>query len=75
MAVCSGDPDAAVAIGKDAGFMISTDDLTKAQSEVSDGELEGAAGGAQPKFSAGCPRPEREDPKTTFKRSCRTPLY
>ena len=45
MAVCSGDPDAAVAIGKDAGFMISTDDLTKAQSKVSDEEPEGAAGG------------------------------
>ena len=45
MAVCSIDPDAAVAIGKDAGFMISTDDLTKAQSKVSDEELEGAAGG------------------------------
>ena len=45
MAVCSIDPDAAVAIGKDAGFMISTDDLTKAQSKVSDEELENAAGG------------------------------
>ena len=45
MAVCSIDPDAAVAIGKDAGFMISTDELTKAQSKVSDEELENAAGG------------------------------
>ena len=35
-----------MAIAKEAGFMISPEDLTKAQSEVSDEELEAAAGGA-----------------------------
>ena len=39
------DADAAVAIGKDAGFMISTDDLKKAESELSEEDLEGLAGG------------------------------
>ena len=41
------DSDAVLAIAKEAGFMISADDLKNAQSEVSDGELEGAAGGQQ----------------------------
>ena len=40
------DSDAVLAIAKDAGFSISADDLKKAQSEVSDEELEGAIGGA-----------------------------
>ena len=39
------DSDAVLAIAKDAGFSISADDLKKAQSEVSDEELEAAAGG------------------------------
>ena len=39
------DSDAVLAIAKDAGFMISADDLTKAQSEISEEELEGVAGG------------------------------
>ena len=34
-----------VAIAKEAGFMISADDLKNAQSEISDEELEGVAGG------------------------------
>ena len=38
-------PDAVLAIAKEAGFSISADDLKNAQSEVSDEELEGAAGG------------------------------
>jgi predicted ribosomally synthesized peptide with nif11-like leader len=41
----AGDSDAVLAIAKEAGFMISADDLTKAQSELSDEELEGVAGG------------------------------
>ena len=41
------DNDAVVAIAKEAGFSISADDLTKAQSEISDEELEGVAGGGQ----------------------------
>ena len=40
------DVDALLAIAKEAGFMISADDLNKAQSEISDEELEGVAGGA-----------------------------
>ena len=39
------DNDAVAAIAKAAGFVISADDLKNAQSEVSDEELEGAAGG------------------------------
>ena len=39
------DADAVVAIANQAGFMISTDDLKKAQSEISDEELEEASGG------------------------------
>ena len=35
-----------VDIAKEAGFSISAEDLKNAQSEISDGELEGAAGGA-----------------------------
>ena len=37
--------DAVVAIAKEAGFSISADDLKKAQSEISEEELEGVAGG------------------------------
>ena len=40
------DANAIAAITKEAGFMISADDLTKAQSELSDEELEGVAGGS-----------------------------
>ena len=43
-------PEAAVAIAREAGFAISAEDLQSMQSttklEVSDEELEGAAGGA-----------------------------
>ena len=39
------DADAVVAIAKEAGFSISADDLKMAQSELSDEELEGVAGG------------------------------
>ena len=41
------DADSVVAIAKAAGFVISADDLKKAQAEVSDEELEGAAGGVE----------------------------
>ncbi len=37
--------DAVVSIAKEAGFSISADDLKKAQSEISEEELEGVAGG------------------------------
>jgi len=39
------DANAVLAIAKEAGFSISADDLTQAQSELSDQELEGVAGG------------------------------
>ena len=39
------DADAVTAIAKEAGFSISADDLKNAQSELSDEELEGIAGG------------------------------
>ena len=39
------DSDAVLAIAKDAGFSISADDLTKAQSELSEEELEDVSGG------------------------------
>ena len=40
------DADAVLAIAKEAGYILSADDLTNAQ-EISDFELEGAAGGAE----------------------------
>ena len=39
------DADAVAAIAKEAGFSISADDLKKAQSEISEEELENGAGG------------------------------
>ena len=39
------DADGVAAIAKEAGFSISADDLKTAQSETTDEELEGAAGG------------------------------
>ena len=43
-------PDAVLAIAKDAGFRISADDLKNAQSDLSEEELEALAGG----WMAGC---------------------
>ena len=39
------DSDAVLAIAKEKGLMISAEDLKKAQSEISEEEMEGAAGG------------------------------
>ena len=39
------DSDAVLAIAKEAGFSISADDLKKAQSELSEEEIESIAGG------------------------------
>ena len=41
----AGDSDAVVAIAKAAGFVISAEELKRAQAEVSEEELEGVAGG------------------------------
>ena len=46
------DAEAVAAIAKEAGFSISADDLTKAQSEFSDEELEGVTDGGP---NGGCP--------------------
>ena len=43
-------PDAVLAIAKEAGFSISVDDLKKVQSEISEEELEALAG----EWMAGC---------------------
>ena len=40
------DADAVLAIAKEAGFSLSADDLKNAQSELSDDDLEGVAGGS-----------------------------
>ena len=48
------DSDAVTAIAKEAGFSISSDDLKKAQSGISDEELEGAAGGLMTITCGGC---------------------
>ena len=52
------DADAVVEIAKAAGFVISADDVKKAQAEVSDAELEAAAGGLGTAFLSFdiCPR-------------------
>ena len=42
------DNDAVVAIAKEAGFVISADELTMAESEITEEELEGIAGGHSP---------------------------
>ena len=41
----AGDLDAAVAIAKEAGFVITDEQLARAQAEISEDELEGVAGG------------------------------
>ncbi|MAR07992.1 MAG: hypothetical protein CL862_12950 [Cyanobium sp. NAT70] len=41
----AGDTDAVVAIAKEAGFTFNTEQLSKAQAEISDDELEVIAGG------------------------------
>ena len=46
----AGDADAVVAVAKDAGFLITAEELKNAQAEVSDEELEGVAGGMGPWF-------------------------
>ena len=47
----AGDADAVVAIAKAEGFLISVEELQRAQAEISEEELEGVAGG---KFSDRC---------------------
>ncbi|QBE68872.1 hypothetical protein SynWH8101_1286 [Synechococcus sp. WH 8101] len=42
------DADAVVEIAKAVGFVISAEELKKAQAELSEGELEGVAGGVGP---------------------------
>jgi predicted ribosomally synthesized peptide with nif11-like leader len=52
----AGDTDAVVAIAKAAGFLISSDELQRAQAgqEISEEELEGVAGGGGGQDSCHC---------------------
>ena len=47
------DADAVVAIAKAAGFLISVEELKKAQAEISEEELEGVAGGGTFGYTCG----------------------
>ena len=49
-----------VSIAKEAGFSISAGDLTNAQSEISEEELEGVAGGVLNREHAMLPMPKVE---------------
>ena len=40
------EPDAVAAIAKEAGFMITTEELQRAQAEISEEDIGGVAGGA-----------------------------
>ena len=48
------DVDAIAAFARESGFSISADDLKKDQSEISEEELEGVAGGAVTAGIGGC---------------------
>ena len=56
------DADAVAAIAKEVGFSISADDLTKAQFELSEKELEGVAGGNCSGRVAICTRDQDKHP-------------
>ncbi len=47
----AGDADAVVALAKASGFVISAEELQKAQTDLSEEELEGVAGGTLPLFA------------------------
>ena len=53
------DADAVVAIAKAAGFVISAEELKRAQAEVSEDELEGVAGGGDKRSPAVFPGTEQ----------------
>ena len=55
------EPDAVVAIAKAAGFVISAEELKRAQAEVSEEELEGVAGGGPVEVWAGTVRINEPD--------------
>ena len=44
----AGDADAVLAIAKAAGFVITSEELQRAQAEISEEELESVAGGLNP---------------------------
>ena len=50
----AGDADAVVAIAREAGFVISAEELKRAQEEISENELEGVAGGRKGGSTNGC---------------------
>ncbi len=41
------EPDAVAAIAKEAGFMITTEEVQRSQAEISEEDLEGVAGGGK----------------------------
>ena len=49
----AGSPEAAIEIAKEAGFLITAEDMQSSTIELSDEELEGAAGGGSGLY--GCP--------------------
>ena len=53
----AGDADAVLAIAKAAGFVITSEELQRAQAEISEDELEGVSGG-QATMAYGCRRVE-----------------
>ena len=67
------DADALVAIAKEAGFSISTDDLKNATAEIEDAELEAAAGGLLGSL-VGCP-PRGLRPTQTYRYRCGNNCY
>ena len=46
-------PDSVVALAKEAGFLISPDDIKRAKVELTEEELEGVAGGGDPNCVGG----------------------
>ena len=50
------DADAIASIAKEAGFEITADEVKKAQSPVSDEQLDGVAGGYEGYFTANLPQ-------------------
>ncbi len=55
------DPNAVIAIAKEAGFMISAEDINKTQTEISDEEFTGIQGGRDGLFD---PRSRRRTDMT-----------
>ena len=64
------DADAVAGIAKEAGFIVSVDDLKRAESEVSDDELEAAAGGGANTQTVACQTCVMSNPCNTYNSTC-----